>query len=85
MGCERAPSAGDLALAPADQLPAEVRRAPAPVQEAYRFAVANKALLQQIPCFCGCVDGGHRSNYECYVAADGGPGKVLQYDAHAVG
>lgn len=75
----------ELKLAPASQLPAEVRSAPANVQEAYRFAIANKELLEQIPCFCGCVAGGHQSNYNCYVAEDGGPGVILQYDYHALG
>lgn len=84
-GCQRAPADGELKLAPAGQLPPRLREAPGTVQEAYRFAVANKALLQQIPCFCGCVASGHRSNYDCYVAADGGPGRILEYDSHALG
>ncbi len=37
------------------------------VQEAYRFALANQDTLQYMPCFCGCVNDGHRSNYDCYV------------------
>jgi hypothetical protein len=79
------PSAPPLAMAPASQLPAELRSAPANVQEAYRFAIANKELLEQIPCFCGCVAESHKSNYNCYVAEDGGPGTILQFDNHALG
>lgn len=72
-------------LAPASALPPELRTAPAEVQEAYRFAIANKELLEQIPCFCGCNAVGHKSNYNCYVAEDGGPGEVLHFDEHAAG
>lgn len=74
----------ELQMAPASQLPASLADAPVEVQEAYRFAVANKELLQEIPCFCGCNGIGHASNYACYVAEDGGPGQVVEYDSHAV-
>lgn len=42
-------------------------RAGAEVQLAYRYAVANPEVLQWFPCFCGCVQGGHRSNKDCYI------------------
>ena len=32
-----------------------------------RYAVANHDTLQYMPCFCGCVNGGHASNFDCYV------------------
>lgn len=35
----------------------------------YRYAVANRNVLQYMPCFCGCGAGGHTSNYDCYVDA----------------
>jgi hypothetical protein len=84
-GCGGGNAAPQLTMAPASQLPAELRSAPANVQEAYRFAVANQELLSQIPCFCGCVAGGHKSNLGCYIAEDGQPGGVIQYDNHALG
>ena len=74
----------ELTMAPASQLPARLQDAPTEVQEAYRFAIANKELLQEIPCFCGCNGIGHASNYACYVADDGGPGQVAEYDSHAM-
>lgn len=77
-------SAPPLNMAPASQLPAELRSAPASVQEAYRFAIANQELLSQIPCFCGCGAVGHKSNLSCYLVEDGAPG-ILQYDYHALG
>lgn len=80
-----AQSPAEAGSAPAAELPAEVRDAPANVQAAYRFAIANKELLEQIPCFCGCVAQGHSSNYSCYVAEDGGPGAIIEYETHALG
>jgi hypothetical protein len=85
VGCSNGSSAPQLNLAPASQLPAELRSAPANVQEAYRFAIANQELLSQIPCFCGCVASGHTSNLSCYITEDGQPGGVLQFDNHALG
>lgn len=86
--CGGQPSAApavESKLAPVSALPSELQDAPAEVKEAYRFAIANKELLEQIPCFCGCNAVGHKSNYSCYVADDGGPGDVLQFDSHAAG
>ena len=76
---------GDMKMAPESQLPAEMKDQPARVKDAYRFAIANPDLLKQIPCFCGCVAEQHESNYNCYVAEDGGPGSVLDFDNHATG
>ena len=53
-------------LAPDSALPANLRKAPPTVREAYRFAIANRDVLQQIPCYCGC-GGEHQSNAECYI------------------
>jgi hypothetical protein len=83
-GCGGGSSAPQLNMAPASQLPAELRSAPASVQEAYRFAIANQELLSHIPCFCGCGAVGHKSNLSCYLVEDGAPG-ILQYDYHALG
>lgn len=74
----------EVKMAPASQLPESLLEAPVQVQEAYRFAIANKELLEEIPCFCGCNGIGHASNYACYVAEDGGPGQVVEYDRHAL-
>jgi hypothetical protein len=76
---------GGMKMAPDSQLPAELKDQPARVKEAYLFAIANPDLLKQIPCFCGCVVEKHESNYNCYVAADGGPGSVRDFDNHATG
>lgn len=54
-------------LAPESVLPNDIRRAPAEVREAYRFAIANREILRYIPCYCGCGDEGHTSNASCYL------------------
>lgn len=55
--------------------PTELSELPAETQAMYRYAAANRDSLQYMPCFCGCVAGGHKSNFDCYVRevyADGG-------------
>lgn len=52
-----------------NEWPAEFLELPAETQAMYRYAVANHDALQYIPCFCGCVSGGHGSNFDCYVRA----------------
>jgi hypothetical protein len=47
--------------------PAEFLRLPAETQAMYRYAAGNEATLKWFPCYCGCVAGGHRSNFDCYV------------------
>jgi len=61
-----------------------VKSAPATVQQAYQFAVANPEVLSQIPCYCGCGAMGHASNYACYVAGKNADGSV-KFDSHALG
>ena len=53
-------------LAPESALPDNLRKAPPKVRDAYRFAVANRDMLRQIPCYCGC-GAEHKSNAECYI------------------
>ena len=74
----------DLAMRPLDELPAEVKNAPVVVQQAYQFAAANPDIMTHIPCYCGCGEMGHTSNYACYVSGVGAGGEI-QYDPHALG
>ena len=55
------------ALAPESALPGNLQQAPPTVREAYRFAIANRETLRQIPCYCGCGKDGHKNNADCYV------------------
>lgn len=73
-----------LELAPLDGMPAEVLAAPAQVQQAYQFAAANPEVMQRIPCYCGCGDMGHTSNYACYIGGKNADGSPI-YDTHALG
>ncbi len=73
-----------LNMMPLDQTPAEVQSAPVAVQEAYQFASTNPDVMKEIPCFCGCGDIGHTSNYDCYVSDVDAQGDI-QFDNHALG
>jgi hypothetical protein len=67
-----------------DQMPAEVQSAPMTVQTAYQFAAANPDIMKDIPCYCGCSDIGHTSNYDCYVSDVNASGNIT-FDNHALG
>lgn len=74
----------ELQMMPMDQMPMEVQSAPATVQQAYQFAAANPDVMKVIPCYCGCGNIGHTSNYSCYVSYVDDKGKVT-FDNHALG
>ena len=73
-----------LNMASMDQMPAEVQSAPVIVQEAYQFSVANPDMMKNIPCYCGCGNIGHTSNYACYVSQVDEKGEIT-FDNHALG
>ena len=73
-----------LNMASMDQMPAEAQSAPVIVQEAYQFSVANPDVMKNIPCYCGCGNIGHTSNYACYVSQVDEKGEVT-FDNHALG
>ncbi len=85
-GCSQAnaESQDGLNLAPMENMPDEVKNAPAVVQQAYQFAAANPDVLKHIPCYCGCDDIGHTSNYACYITDVDANGRIT-YDTHALG
>jgi len=70
-------------LAPESALPTNVRQAPPTVREAYRFAIANRDILKQIPCYCGC-GAEHQSNAECYIK-DVRPDGTIEFDLMSFG
>lgn len=71
-------------LAPDSILPPDIRRAPADVREAYRFAIANRDTLRYIPCYCGCGEQGHTSNASCYIQDNSTPKKLI-FDRMSLG
>src|SRR5512139_3768522 len=82
--CSSQSSDVHLNMTSMDQIPAEVQSAPVTVQEAYQFAAANPDLMKNIPCYCGCGNVGHTSNYSCYVSSVDDKGKST-FDNHALG
>lgn len=74
----------ELGMASMDAMPAKVKTAPAVVQQAYQFAVANPELMQHIPCYCGCGAIEHTSNYDCYISGVNQDGNYT-FDSHALG
>ena len=69
---------------PLVKMPAEVQSAPVTVQTAYQFAAANPDVMKNIPCYCGCGNIGHTSNYDCYVS-DVDTQSNITFDNHALG
>lgn len=82
--CSTKSQSNDLHLMSMDQMPAEVQSAPVTVQTAYQFAAANPDIMKDIPCYCGCGNIGHTSNYSCYVAGTDDKGNI-RWDSHALG
>jgi hypothetical protein len=83
-GSDPQSNGSNLQMASMADMPADVRAAPVTVQQAYQFAAANPDVMRQIPCYCGCAEMGHTSNYECYVAGVNEDG-LIDYDTHALG
>jgi len=84
-GCSESDTGNEmLNMSSLADLPEDVRSAPATVQQAYQFAIANPEVLSQIPCYCGCGAMGHTSNYACYVAGESEDGSLV-IDNHALG
>ena len=50
-------------------------------EEAYQYAMEHHAVLQWMPCYCGCGAMGHGSNLDCYVkpSSDG----QITFEEHA--
>ena len=83
--CQRAGGGSvELAMAPESALPDFLHGAPTRVREAYRFAIANRELLSNVPCYCGCGAMGHRSNLDCYVKSVRADGSI-EFENHAFG
>jgi hypothetical protein len=74
----------ELHMMSMDKMPMEVQSAPVTVQQAYQFAAANPDVMKEIPCYCGCGNIGHTSNYSCYVSHVDDKGNPT-FDNHALG
>ena len=49
------------------RFPPSVDSASPAVRELYVFAARRPDVLRYLPCFCGCTNAGHRSNYDCFI------------------
>ncbi len=83
VGCASNSSTQNVNMAPMSELPPEMQSAPATVREAYQFAAANPAPLQNVPCYCGCAAIGHTSNYSCFIKNGDSGGKIV-FETHAL-
>ena len=82
--CSSKSQSTDLRMMSMDQMPADVQSAPVTVQTAYQFAAANPDMMKNIPCYCGCGNVGHTSNYSCYISGEDSNSQ-LTFDTHALG
>ncbi len=82
--CSTKSQANELNMTPLDQMPMDVQSAPVAVREAYQFNVANPDIMKDIPCYCGCGEMGHTSNYACYVSNVDDKGAIA-FENHALG
>jgi hypothetical protein len=71
------------AMAAESALPDAARKAPPKVREAYRFAIANRGILSQIPCYCGC-GAEHKSDADCFIK-DVRPDGSIEFDGMSLG
>ncbi len=81
---QSAASHDNLKMAAASSLPQEMQSAPTTVRESYQFAVANADALKTVPCYCGCKNVGHTSNYSCFIKEAKSDGTYV-FDHHALG
>jgi len=41
-------------------------------------------VVASVPCYCGCVNDGHKSNLDCFVQSVGEGNAVEQWDSHGI-
>jgi hypothetical protein len=54
------------------------------VTAAFEFAAEHPEVLSYVPCFCGCQQGGHRGNEDCFVHSRKPNGDVAEWEEHGV-
>jgi hypothetical protein len=59
-------------------------RPPEVVAAAFQFAAEHPEVLSYIPCFCGCQNGGHKGNHDCFVRSRATNGDVIEWEDHGV-
>lgn len=49
------------------ELPSFTSNSPDIVKENYLLSYEHSEVLEYMPCFCGCVNRGHKSNFNCFI------------------
>jgi Protein of unknown function with PCYCGC motif len=68
-------------------LPTQEFAPPRPVEAvnaAFQFAAEHPEVASYIPCFCGCQQGGHRGNEDCFVKSRDANGDVTEWEPHGL-
>jgi len=59
-------------------------RPPEVVTAAFHFAAEHPEITSYVPCFCGCQQGGHKGNHDCFVKSRDAKGDVTEWEPHGV-
>jgi len=59
-------------------------RPPDVVTAAFRFAAEHPEITSYVPCFCGCQQGGHKGNHDCFVRSRAANGDVIEWEEHGL-
>ena len=59
-------------------------RPPDVVTAAFVFAAEHPEMTSYVPCFCGCQQGGHKGNHDCFVRSRAANGDVIEWEEHGV-
>ncbi|WP_051633432.1 PCYCGC motif-containing (lipo)protein [Bacillus sp. UNC41MFS5] len=54
------------------------------INETYVMAATYPEVVASVPCYCGCVVEGHKSNLDCFVKQVGGNNIVTEWDSHGI-
>jgi uncharacterized protein with PCYCGC motif len=54
------------------------------VTAAFQFAAEHPEVASYIPCFCGCQQGGHKGNADCFVRSRAQNGDVIEWEPHGL-
>jgi hypothetical protein len=80
-----APDISDADIPPPPVTPFPAARPMEIVRAVYTFAAKHPEVLNQVPCFCGCENRGHRHNDDCFVASRDAKGRPTAWEPHGVG
>jgi hypothetical protein len=59
-------------------------RPPDVVTAAFLFAAEHPEITSYVPCFCGCQQGGHKGNHDCFVRSRAANGDVIEWEEHGL-